>query len=195
MGLTSRAGVMPLNLLADIAGPMARTVEDAVAVFQAVVGSDPADPAALAGAGISAFHLGNYPQAQKFLRAAPADRADVRHARTVTDLVLSRDPLGSRIGNAERRRRLIADIEYVQDRLAHCAAAAAPPPPAGAPGETLVSAFHDQLDRTPVLDQDTIEAGLDLIGDVENRLAACGPREFMDDALTIIVRAHAAENR
>lgn len=44
MGLTSRAGVMPLNLLADIAGPMARTVEDAVAVFQVVVGSDPADP-------------------------------------------------------------------------------------------------------------------------------------------------------
>ena len=30
MGLTSRAGVMPLNLLADIAGPMARTMEDAV---------------------------------------------------------------------------------------------------------------------------------------------------------------------
>lgn len=44
MGLTSRGGVMPLNLLADIAGPMARTVEDAVTVFQAIVGSDPADP-------------------------------------------------------------------------------------------------------------------------------------------------------
>ncbi len=44
MGLTSRAGVMPLNLLADVAGPMARTVEDAVTVFQVVVGSDPADP-------------------------------------------------------------------------------------------------------------------------------------------------------
>ncbi len=43
MGLTSRAGVMPLSLLADIAGPMARTVEDAVTVFQVVVGSDPAD--------------------------------------------------------------------------------------------------------------------------------------------------------
>jgi amidase len=38
MGLTSRSGVMPLNLLADIAGPMARTVEDAVAVFQVIVG-------------------------------------------------------------------------------------------------------------------------------------------------------------
>src|SRR5262245_15862129 len=44
MGLTSRAGVMPLNLLADIAGPMARTVADAVAVFQVIVGEDPDDP-------------------------------------------------------------------------------------------------------------------------------------------------------
>jgi Asp-tRNA(Asn)/Glu-tRNA(Gln) amidotransferase A subunit family amidase len=44
MGLTSRAGVMPLNLLADIAGPMARTLTDATRVLQVVVGSDPADP-------------------------------------------------------------------------------------------------------------------------------------------------------
>jgi len=50
MGLTSRAGVFPLNLLADIAGPMARSVEDAVAVFQVVVGSDPADPVTAAAA-------------------------------------------------------------------------------------------------------------------------------------------------
>ena len=48
MGLTSRAGVMPLNLLADIAGPMARTVADAVAVFQVIVGEDPDDPATAA---------------------------------------------------------------------------------------------------------------------------------------------------
>jgi Asp-tRNA(Asn)/Glu-tRNA(Gln) amidotransferase A subunit family amidase len=44
MGLTSRAGVFPLSLLADIAGPIARTVEDATKVFQVVVGSDPNDP-------------------------------------------------------------------------------------------------------------------------------------------------------
>ena len=47
MGLTSRAGVFPLSLLADIAGPMARTVADATAVFQVVVGED-ADDAATA---------------------------------------------------------------------------------------------------------------------------------------------------
>jgi Asp-tRNA(Asn)/Glu-tRNA(Gln) amidotransferase A subunit family amidase len=51
MGLTSRAGVMPLNLLADIAGPMARTLEDAVAVFQVIVGEDPADPVTAAARG------------------------------------------------------------------------------------------------------------------------------------------------
>lgn len=44
MGLTSRAGVVPLNLRADIAGPIARTVADAVAVFNVVAGSDPDDP-------------------------------------------------------------------------------------------------------------------------------------------------------
>jgi amidase len=43
MGLTSRDGVAPLFLAADIAGPMARTVADAVTVFQVVAGEDAAD--------------------------------------------------------------------------------------------------------------------------------------------------------
>ena len=43
MGLTSRAGVAPLSLAADIAGPMARSVADAVAIFQVVAGEDAAD--------------------------------------------------------------------------------------------------------------------------------------------------------
>ena len=44
MGLTSRAGVIPLSLLADIAGPMTRTVEDAARVLQVIAGADPDDP-------------------------------------------------------------------------------------------------------------------------------------------------------
>jgi amidase len=51
MGLTSRAGVVPLSLLADIAGPITRTVEDAVAVFQTIVGEDPDDPVTAASRG------------------------------------------------------------------------------------------------------------------------------------------------
>jgi Asp-tRNA(Asn)/Glu-tRNA(Gln) amidotransferase A subunit family amidase len=44
MGLTSRAGIFPLSSLADIGGPMARTVEDAARVFQVLTGEDPNDP-------------------------------------------------------------------------------------------------------------------------------------------------------
>ncbi|HEY6358178.1 MAG TPA: amidase family protein, partial [Vicinamibacterales bacterium] len=51
MGLTSRAGVIPLSYLADVAGPICRTVADATAVFQAIVGEDPADPATAASHG------------------------------------------------------------------------------------------------------------------------------------------------
>jgi Asp-tRNA(Asn)/Glu-tRNA(Gln) amidotransferase A subunit family amidase len=51
MGLTSRAGVVPLNLAADIAGPMTRTVRDAVAVFQVIAGPDPDDPVTEAARG------------------------------------------------------------------------------------------------------------------------------------------------
>jgi Asp-tRNA(Asn)/Glu-tRNA(Gln) amidotransferase A subunit family amidase len=43
MGLTSRDGIVPLYLDRDIGGPMARTVEDAVRVFDVIAGSDPAD--------------------------------------------------------------------------------------------------------------------------------------------------------
>jgi amidase len=51
MGLTSRSGVVPLNLLADVAGPICRTVEDAVAVFQTIAGEDPEDPVTAAARG------------------------------------------------------------------------------------------------------------------------------------------------
>src|SRR5580698_7468511 len=44
MGLTSRAGVVPLANSSDIAGPMARTVADAVELFNVVAGEDPNDP-------------------------------------------------------------------------------------------------------------------------------------------------------
>jgi amidase len=51
MGLTSRAGVVPLNNGADIAGPMARTVADAVEIFNVVAGEDPDDPVTAASRG------------------------------------------------------------------------------------------------------------------------------------------------
>jgi Asp-tRNA(Asn)/Glu-tRNA(Gln) amidotransferase A subunit family amidase len=49
MGLTSRGGVIPLSSLADVAGPMTRTLTDAVAILQVISGSDPDDPVTVPG--------------------------------------------------------------------------------------------------------------------------------------------------
>ena len=46
LGLTSRDGVIPLNFDRDIAGPMARTVEDGVRLFDVIADFDPSDPLA-----------------------------------------------------------------------------------------------------------------------------------------------------
>lgn len=44
LGLTSRAGIVPLFLNNDVGGPMARSVADAAALLTVLAGSDPRDP-------------------------------------------------------------------------------------------------------------------------------------------------------
>lgn len=44
MGMISRAGIIPLAPTQDLPGPLARTVEDATAVFAALIGTDADDP-------------------------------------------------------------------------------------------------------------------------------------------------------
>lgn len=47
-GRVSRAGVLPLSWTLDHVGPLAKTVEDAVLVLNAIAGHDPADPGSAA---------------------------------------------------------------------------------------------------------------------------------------------------
>jgi amidase len=51
VGLTSRAGVIPISVTQDTVGPFGRTVADAAAVLGALVGVDARDPATQASAG------------------------------------------------------------------------------------------------------------------------------------------------
>jgi len=51
LGLTSRAGVIPIAHSQDTVGPFGRTVADAATVLGAMVGVDPRDPATSASAG------------------------------------------------------------------------------------------------------------------------------------------------
>jgi amidase len=83
MGLTSRGGVVPLNLGADIAGPLARTVADAAAVLQVVAGEDRADSVTL---GANA-HLVDYTAALRrdALRGARVGVLRQAYERPTTD--------------------------------------------------------------------------------------------------------------
>jgi amidase len=51
VGLTSRAGVVPISHTQDTVGPHGRTVADAAAILGALVGVDPRDPATAGSAG------------------------------------------------------------------------------------------------------------------------------------------------
>jgi amidase len=53
VGLTSRAGVIPISVTQDTIGPFGRSVADAATVLGALVGVDPRDPATQASAGRS----------------------------------------------------------------------------------------------------------------------------------------------
>ncbi|MEV7012566.1 amidase [Streptosporangium sp. NPDC051022] len=51
IGLVSRAGVVPISLAQDTAGPITRNVTDAAAVLSVIQGVDPRDPATVPGGG------------------------------------------------------------------------------------------------------------------------------------------------
>jgi tetratricopeptide (TPR) repeat protein len=157
----------------------------------------PDDKSALAGAGSSAFKIGNFALARRYLRLAPDDMDDVARTRAVADLILSNDPLARRIGAAERRRRLTANFDYVQQRLTACLSNRA----GGMSDDEValqreVETVQGALKGRGALDQDAIESGVDLLDRVEQQIArACGPATAWDQALTLIIKQHESETR
>jgi tetratricopeptide (TPR) repeat protein len=81
------------------------------------------DADALAGAGRASFDLGDYTKARRYLEAGVANGTrspDVPRLLETDKLVLSRDPLGPRLGTEERVRRLNDDLNFVLDELQSC---------------------------------------------------------------------------
>jgi len=83
------------------------------------------DPSALAGAGETSFHLGNYPQALQYYKRSAALHNDPRTAQMIqlTNLILDLNPFESNIPAAERRHRLILSLDTADRRLQQCAQA------------------------------------------------------------------------
>lgn len=88
--------------------------------FVAALTADPDDGSALSGAGESAFALGDYPAARRYLDAAPQGDQRLGELREVTEFVLVGDPLAPRLAANERRRRLLAALKQATQSLEIC---------------------------------------------------------------------------
>ena len=146
------------------------------------------DPRALAGAGTAAFELGEYATALKYLRAAPAEPATA-DKRAVAEMVIARDPLATRLGPAERRRRAAENLAGVAERLRACVAQRA------GDDTSALDASLAEVDaaakKPPSADRDVLEEGLSISARAEQALAAtCGASSLADRALVIIAAQH-----
>jgi tetratricopeptide (TPR) repeat protein len=168
-------------------------VRRALARYEQILEIDPAHAEAAAGAGEAAFTLGYLPRAARHLRAASDDRPDVVELRAVTNFVLSRDPLMPRLPSAERRRRLLLNLEVLAAELHECRAAASRPELDDLAREAdEVRAALGRRTAPPPLD--TIESGVDLTYRIARALADhCDASGAAHRALLMIGERHQAE--
>jgi tetratricopeptide (TPR) repeat protein len=163
--------------------------------FQRALHLAPDNGTALAGAGQDAFRLGDYVLARSYLTRAPQDLDGVTATKEISELVLADDPLAPRIGPAERRRRLVADIEYSGQQLDACVGhrKGGEMTSEDRAFQAEVEEFADQLTRPSVLDQDTIETGVDLVARVAAHIVQeCVAATARDRAFVLIGRQHDA---
>jgi tetratricopeptide (TPR) repeat protein len=164
--------------------------------FQRALRLAPSSPAAHAGAGRSAFRIGDYKVAQRHLeRVSSPDEAALR-TRTIVDLVLSSDPLAPRINAVERRRRLLANLETMDNQLRECITRAS----RGSPDSEAslldeAQKFEARLKRSRV-DEEAIEPGVNLTYRIAQAAERrCPPATTTEEAVVLIARQHGADRQ
>ena len=99
--------------------------DDALKLFRQALVEEPRSPAALAGAGECHFQKGDYAQAERYLARAVQQDPHLTQAAAMRDTaqaVLNLDPFNRRLGNLERARRAVQDLNSALTRLESCAA-------------------------------------------------------------------------
>jgi tetratricopeptide (TPR) repeat protein len=196
----------------------ARDYAGELAQYEEVLRFDPANSAALAGAGQAAYREGNYTTASRYLQEAvnanPQDE-DSRQLLTTTELILRNDPFVGHISDVERNRRIAAAFAQAEKRLDECAqqknvdlnttatpAAASAPAPAPAPSpllalQSLWTEAKPDLARLRLpAETDLPDAIMDVVFQIEQQTAAtCGLPEGLDLALLLISQKREAANQ
>jgi tetratricopeptide (TPR) repeat protein len=177
----------------------AREDAGALAQYEEALRLDPSNPAALAGAGQSAYRAGNYAAAQRYLQAAinanPQD-AGALQLLASTDLVLRSNPFQSHISDAERNRRIAAAFAQAEKRLTECAGQTGVDLKSAAPshGPALPALQSRWIATQPDLarlrlpaETDLPDNIMDVVFQIEQQTSAmCGQPEGLDLALLLI---------
>lgn len=194
-GMRERASGQLLLLAADLPAETGRQLETAglllaageparaLGLFTRVLAREPANAAALEGAGDAAFALGDYAAARGYYADAPDGPRIAERLRMAT-LVLASDPLAPRLSAAERRRRLTAGHARATALLAACEPRVASDDDAAEQRHALAEALaalgeplQTQRARRP-LDAGTIADGVTVIaGAVSFASTRCAPLE------------------
>ena len=171
--------------------------EHALAAYRLVLKKEPNNQAALAGAGLAAFQLNRYPEAQRYLRSAVAgDSTDKRSAELlkVTDLVLKMDPFRRQLTVAQRDKNVVDSFTTAGQRLKSCGLAREPAVPSAAQSSLAdnwarmkPNISEGDLRRDP----DLVEAAMNLVFEIERQTSTtCGTPTGTDMALLLIARLH-----
>jgi tetratricopeptide (TPR) repeat protein len=180
----------------------------ALTQYEEVLHLDPGNGTALAGAGETAYHSGNYRSAEHYLRSAVnanSTDADSRQLLASADLVLSANPFRSHISDAERNRRITAAFAQAEDRLVQCAqqlgvdlkaadnASTSPLPSLQA--RWLLAKPDLALLRSPA-ETDLPDTIMDVVFQIEQQTdATCGSPQGLDLALLLISQKREAASQ
>jgi tetratricopeptide (TPR) repeat protein len=180
----------------------------ALAQYEEALRVAPDNLVALTGAGIAAYHSGNYATAQRYLRAAVNDNpqdANARDLLATADLILRANPFQSHISDAERNRRIAAALAQAEKRLTECAQQTGidlkvPATITTSPLSSLQTRWTAAKPNLARLrfpaETDLPDTIMDVVFQIERQTSAiCGPPQGLDLALLLISQKREAASQ
>ena len=181
--------------------------QHALACFRIAMAADPHNESAMAGAGEAAFDMADYPQAERYLRKALAEKSGDRDSAVrleTTEQVLRLDPFRGDLSDAQRDQAAIAAFGVAGDRLKACTAAggsaepvttAMPQTATPQPQQTLADTWNHMkphmTERRLQENSDLVNQAMDLVFAIERQAnAKCGAGTPSDVALLLISKLH-----
>jgi tetratricopeptide (TPR) repeat protein len=164
--------------------------------YDAAIELDKDNLYALTEAGETAFRVGDYPRAEGYLRAAVKLNPKNENARrllSVTEMVLSGDPLAPHLTMQEERERLLRGLTQASQRLqgylGHLSDSREVSQLNALKEQAL--AMESELHSTHPLDSEQTKAGVELIYTIERATSTAGREpDDLDQALLLIGQKH-----